>query len=145
LPTPFATAADIPSAPRPGVIVNVTSSVTLLPLPLLSVYTASKAAVNGFSDVLALELEPFGIRVRTVLPGRAPHTRFGDNARSRMTGFPEPYADMAHKVFAGWEQDRGPVTEAGDVAAAVWRAVTDETAPAHITAGADAVALSDTG
>src|SRR5690606_13705307 len=34
---------------RSGVVVNVTSSVTLVPLPLLSVYTASKAAVNAFT------------------------------------------------------------------------------------------------
>ena len=32
-----------------GTIVNVTSTVTLKPLPLLSVYTASKAAVNAFT------------------------------------------------------------------------------------------------
>ena len=128
---------------RAGVIVNVTSSVTLLPLPLLSVYTASKAAVNAFSDVLALEVEPFGIRVRVVLPGRAPHTSFGDNARKLMTaGFPEPYSGMVEQVFAGWAQDTGPVTGPGDVAAAVWRAVTDQNAPAHIPAGADAVALA---
>ena len=34
---------------RSGVIVNVTSSTTLKPLPLLSAYTASKAAVNAFT------------------------------------------------------------------------------------------------
>ena len=67
-------------ARKSGVIINVTSSVTLLPLPLLCVYTASKAAVNAFSEVLALELEQFDIRVRVVLPGRAPATAFGDNA-----------------------------------------------------------------
>src|SRR5580698_7200576 len=69
---------------KAGVIVNVTSSVTLRSLPLLSVYTASKAAVNAFTESLALELEPFGIRVRIVLPGRAPDTQFGNNARARM-------------------------------------------------------------
>lgn len=126
---------------RAGVIINVTSSVTLKSLPLLSVYAASKAAVNAFTDSVALELEQFGIRVRVVLPGRAPDTSFGDNARSRMTsGFPEPYTEMVQKVFAGWEQDTGPVTSASDVAEAVWRAVTDEASPAHIPAGADAVA-----
>lgn len=46
---------------RAGVIVNVTSSVTLKPLPLLSAYTASKAAVNAFTESMALELEPFNI------------------------------------------------------------------------------------
>jgi NADP-dependent 3-hydroxy acid dehydrogenase YdfG len=34
---------------RTGVVVNVASSVTLKPLPLLSVYTASKAAVDAFT------------------------------------------------------------------------------------------------
>jgi len=126
---------------RAGVIVNVSSSVTLKSLPLLSVYAASKAAVNAFTDSVALELEPFGIRVRVVLPGRAPDTSFGDNARSRMTaGFPEPYTEMVQNVFAGWEQDSGPVTSSNDVAEAVWQAVTDEASPAHIPAGADAVA-----
>ena len=127
---------------KAGVIVNVTSSVTLLPLPLLSIYTASKTAVNGFSDVLALEVEPFNIRVRVVLPGRAPHTSFSENARSRMTGFPEAYGETVQKVFAGWEQESEPVTEQGDVAAAIWRAVTDDAAPAHLPSGADAMALA---
>ncbi|WBO23721.1 SDR family oxidoreductase [Sphingomonas abietis] len=131
-------------ARRAGVIVNVTSSVTLKTLPLLSVYTASKAAVNAFTDVIALELAPFNIRTRVVLPGRAPDTRFGENARTRMTGgFPEPYAEMVQQVFAGWEQDSGPITESGDVADAVWQAVTDEAAPAHIPAGRDAIAAAE--
>lgn len=133
-------------ARRAGVIVNVTSSVTLRPLPLLSVYTASKAAVNAFTDSIALELQQFGIRMRVVLPGRAPDTSFGDNARSRMTsGFPEPYADLVQKVLAGWQEDSGPVTSAGDVAEAIWRAAKDETSPAHLPAGADAVAWAQAG
>ncbi len=126
---------------RSGVIINVTSSVTLLPLHLLSVYTASKAAVNAFSESLALELEQFNIQVRVVLPGRAPATAFGDNARSRMqAGFPEPYAKMAQTVFANLQQG-GPITHASDVAEAVWRAATDPSCPMRLAAGADAIAL----
>ena len=53
---------------RAGVVVNVTSSVTLRSLPLLSVYTGSKAAVNAFTESLALELAPFDVRARLVLP-----------------------------------------------------------------------------
>src|SRR5690606_7042255 len=41
-----------------GVIVNVSSSVTLKPLALLSAYTASKAAVNAFTASLAEEVAP---------------------------------------------------------------------------------------
>ncbi len=127
---------------RAGVIVNVSSSVAFRPLALLSVYTGSKAAVNAFTESLALELEPFGIRVRIVLPGRAPDTSFGDSARARMgPGFPDAYAEVAQRVFAGWQQD-GPVTHSADVAEAVWRAATDPSCPMRLPAGADAEAMA---
>jgi short-subunit dehydrogenase len=126
---------------KSGVIVNVTSSVTLRPLPLLSVYTASKAAVNAFTESLALELEQFNIRVRLVLPGRSPETRFGENARPRMQGsVPEAYAELTQSVFARMQQPSPEITRAQDVAEAVWRAATDPSSPMCIPAGADAVA-----
>lgn len=127
---------------KDGVIINVTSTVTLRPLHLLSVYTASKAAVNAFSDSLALELEQFNVRVRVVLPGRAPDTRFGENAQPRMAaGFPEAYAALAQNVFAGWQGDH-PITRSVQVAEAVWLAATDAGSPVHIPAGDDAVELA---
>ena len=125
---------------RSGVVVNVSSSVTLRPLCLLSVYTASKAAVNGLTESLALELEPFGVRARLVLPGAAPETAFGNNARARMgMNVPEAYAELAAQVFAKMQQ-RHEVTRALDVAEAVWRAATDPNYPMRLAAGADAVA-----
>ncbi len=129
-------------ARKSGVIVNVTSTVTLKPLHLLSVYTASKAAVNAFTESLALELEPFNVRTHLVLPGRAPDTAFSENARSLMRdAIPEAYAPLAQTVFAAWQQP-GPVTNASDVAEAVWRAATDPSCPMRLAAGADAVALA---
>jgi NAD(P)-dependent dehydrogenase (short-subunit alcohol dehydrogenase family) len=46
------TQAVIPQfrARRSGVVVNVTSSVTLAPMPLAAAYTASKMAIEGFTD-----------------------------------------------------------------------------------------------
>jgi NAD(P)-dependent dehydrogenase (short-subunit alcohol dehydrogenase family) len=128
---------------RAGVVVNVSSSVTLKPLTLLSVYTASKAAVNAFTESLALELQPFNVRVRLVLPGRSPETRFGENARSRMQGgFPEAYAGLAQSVLARWQTEPSAITRSVDVAEAVWRAANDSSSPVRIAAGADAVALA---
>ena len=76
---------------KSGVVVNVTSSATLAPFPLVAVYTASKTAVEGFTASLALELQPFSVRVRLVEPGYGPNTRFTANSRSRMDGLlPEP-------------------------------------------------------
>lgn len=120
---------------RSGVVVNVTSSVTLRPLHLLSVYTASKAAVNAFTKSLALELEQFGVRVRLVIPGRAPETPFGENARARMgMNIPEAYADLAASVFAGMQRSNAEITRAKDVAEAVWRAATDPSCPMRLPA-----------
>jgi NAD(P)-dependent dehydrogenase (short-subunit alcohol dehydrogenase family) len=131
---------------RSGVVVNVTSTVTLRPLHLLSVYTASKAAVNAFTESLALELEPFGVRARVVLPGRSPETAFGDNARTRMgMDIPEAYGAMAAQVFARFQQSTEEVTHALDVAEAVWRAATDPSCPIRLPAGADAVAWAKAG
>lgn len=128
---------------KAGVIVNVTSSVTFMPLPLLSVYTASKAAVDAFTESLALELRQFDVRVSLVLPGRAPETRFGDNAQPRMHGaIPEAYAELARSVFAEWGESSA-VTRALDVAEAVWRAANDPMCPVRIAAGADALALAE--
>ena len=131
---------------KDGVVVNISSSVTLKPLTLLSVYTASKAAVNAFTESLALELQPFNVRVRLVLPGRAPETRFGENARSRMkSGFPEAYAGFAQSILAGWQTETSAVTRSLDVAEAVWRAANDPSCPVRIAAGADAEALAAAG
>jgi NAD(P)-dependent dehydrogenase (short-subunit alcohol dehydrogenase family) len=125
---------------RAGVIVNVTSTVTLKPLPLVSVYRASKAAVNALTESLAVEMEPFGVRVHIVLPGRSPETQFGENAMPHLRGLDDPdYKPLIERMIANIREDSGPVTHAGDVAEAVWRAATDANAPLRIPAGADAV------
>ncbi|TPI81981.1 SDR family oxidoreductase [Mesorhizobium sp. B2-8-9] len=129
-----------------GTIVNVSSSTTLKALPLLPIYTASKAAVNAFTECLALELEPFGIRTRLVLPGQAPGTRFGANARGKMAeagGIPEAYGPIAKQVFAAHAAAaNAKITEPADVIAAIWRAVTKPDCPLRQAAGADAMALA---
>jgi NAD(P)-dependent dehydrogenase (short-subunit alcohol dehydrogenase family) len=124
---------------KAGVVVNVTSSVTLKALPLIAAYRASKAAVNAFTESMALELEQFGVRARLVLPGRAPDTRFGENAHAYMHGLDhEAYAGLVKDVFARFQDTSTPITRAQDVAEAVWRAATDPSSPMHIPAGADA-------
>ncbi|MEM5583740.1 SDR family oxidoreductase [Roseibium sp. AS2] len=131
---------------KAGVIVNVSSSVTLKPLPLLPVYTASKAAVNAFTECLALELAPLGIRVRLVLPGRAPTTSFGQKARTLGADAKDPPADykpfiddVMSSFMAIADQE---LTLPADVVDAVWRAVTDPACPLRLPAGSDAVALA---
>ena len=125
---------------RGGTIINVTSSTTLKPLPLVSVYRASKAAVNALTESLAIEMEPFGVRVHIVLPGRSPETSFGDNAMPHLRGLDNSdYKPLIEGMIANFREGTGPVTHAADVAEAVWQAATDPSAPLRIPAGEDAV------
>ncbi|WP_144630816.1 SDR family oxidoreductase [Bordetella genomosp. 13] len=125
---------------KAGVIVNVASTVTLKALPLLPVYTASKAAVVAFTESLALELQPLNIRASVVLPGLAPDTQFGANAMPRLNqDVPEEYAPILANVLAGFQNYSGPITRASQVAEAVWRSATDASTPWRIPAGDDAV------
>jgi NAD(P)-dependent dehydrogenase (short-subunit alcohol dehydrogenase family) len=127
---------------RCGVVVNVTSSVTLARMPLAAAYTASKAAIEGFTGSLAFEVEWFNVRVKLVEPGYAPSTRFTSNGAPRMQGLiPEAYAPFAEPIFAAFAQPAAVTTES-DVAEAVWRAANDMTGQLRFPAGADALALA---
>jgi NAD(P)-dependent dehydrogenase (short-subunit alcohol dehydrogenase family) len=115
-------------ARRSGVVVNVTSSVTLTRMPLAAAYTASKAAVEG--------------QAKLVEPGYGPTTRFTSNGGARMAGLiPEAYLPFAEPVFAAFAQPTAVTTES-DVAEVVWRAANDSTGQLRFPAGADAVALA---
>src|SRR5262249_34958571 len=119
------------------------SSATLAPMPLVAVYTASKMAIEGFTASLALELEPFGVRVKLVEPGYGPTTRFASNTGPRMEGLvPEAYASLAERIFASLAPGPAAVTTEFDVAEAVWRAANDASGQLRFPAGADAVALA---
>ncbi|KAI9559621.1 hypothetical protein GHT06_013626 [Daphnia sinensis] len=53
---------------KKGFILNVASCSAVVPTPLMSLYSSTKAFVYKFSEDLALEYKPFGIRVQCVLP-----------------------------------------------------------------------------
>ena len=79
-----------------GVIINISSFLGKIGLPLLSHYNASKYAVEGITDSLRFEVAPFGIRVHSVLAGL-----FGTNfvkkglvANSQTTSENSPYAKL---------------------------------------------------
>jgi len=128
---------------KSGMVVNVTSSATLSPMPLVAVYTASKMAIEGFTASLALELAEFNVRAKLVEPGYGPTTRFTSNTGSRMDGLiPEAYAPYAQRIYASFAQP-GVVTTEADVADGVWRAVNDVSGQLRFPAGADAVALAN--
>ncbi len=79
-----------------GVVINISSFLGKMGLPLLSHYNASKYAVEGITDSLRFEVAPFGIRVHSVLAGL-----FGTNfvkkglvANSKTTSADSPYKEL---------------------------------------------------
>ena len=106
---------------RSGVIVNVTSSATLAPMPLAA---------------------HFNIQAKLVEPGYAPSTQFAQNTSVRVEDLiPEVYAGFAAPIFEAFARPALTTREI-DVAEAVWQAVNDSTGNLRFPAGSDAVALS---
>ena len=121
-----------------GVIVNVTSSVAIAPVPLVAAYAGSKAAVEGFTDSLAYELRPFGIAARLVEPGYAPTTRFTANGAARMQGLiPPAYGDFAQGFFRRMADYPTAYCTEAEVAESVFAAATEEGDRLRYPAGAD--------
>jgi NAD(P)-dependent dehydrogenase (short-subunit alcohol dehydrogenase family) len=52
-----------------GHLVNISSTMGLVPLPGLATYCASKAAIAHLGETLAAEMAPYGVAVSTILPG----------------------------------------------------------------------------
>ena len=127
---------------KSGVLVNVTSSVSLTPMPLAAAYTASKMAIEGFTGSLAHELAAFNIRVKLVEPGYAPTTRFGANSELNIADLiPAAYQSFAEPIFAAFAKPT-LTTKESDVAEAVWAAANDVSDRLRFPAGPDAVALA---
>ena len=70
-----------------GAILNVSSSAGFLPIPGMTVYAATKAYVNSFTEALRAEVRNTGVTVTALCPGPV-HTEFGDVAK-RPGGKPE--------------------------------------------------------
>jgi len=54
---------------RPGSIINISSMAAQYGIPKVIAYTASKAAIDGMTKAMAVELSPKGIRVNAIAPG----------------------------------------------------------------------------
>jgi NAD(P)-dependent dehydrogenase (short-subunit alcohol dehydrogenase family) len=127
-------------AQRSGAIVNISSLGGQLSVAGFGAYSASKFALEGASEALALELKPFGIKVLIVEPG-AFRT---DLAGAAMKHMPEieayketvgPTRSFAHAMDA---------TQPGDprkAAQAIERALNSENTPLRLQLGEDAVTL----
>jgi NAD(P)-dependent dehydrogenase (short-subunit alcohol dehydrogenase family) len=126
-----------------GLILNISSRGGVVGLPLMSLYCASKFALEGFSEALAYELASQKITVKIVAPGGGAGTQFGQRlAREQAHNQPLPdyngFTDaiaQANARFAGLRQ--GFSTSSQDVAQVIYEAATDGTDRLRYTVGHD--------
>jgi len=120
-----------------GVIINISSFLGKIGLPLLTFYNASKYAVEGVTDSLRYELRPFGIRVHSVMPG------FFDTcfARSNLVTNPvtfdpgSPYAALTEHLAPQIVRQINNGNNPEEVARIIAEIIEDPNAPARRAAG----------
>ena len=126
------TRAAIPVMRRQGsgTLVQVSSMGGRVTFPLYSIYHATKWAVEGFSESLAFELRPFGIRMRLVEPGAIRTDFYGRSREPIAAPAGAGYDDLAKRcegisLSGGRDGSCGPEVVAGTIVRAIadrgWR------------------------
>ncbi|RFZ91127.1 SDR family oxidoreductase [Mucilaginibacter conchicola] len=112
---------------RSGTILNISSGAGKFTLPLISLYAASKFALEGFSEALFYELGSLNIKVKIVEPGGA-STNFSAvsnqaNSENDKIADYDPFISAASKMF----QDirNFDLVKGTAVAEVIYKAVTD--------------------
>ncbi len=121
---------------RRGHVINITSVAGLIGFASSGYYSASKHAVEGWSDSLALETAPLGIHVTCVEPGPFRTDWAGRSLHQTPSKLPE-YADTAAARMKATSEYSG--TQAGDPARAATAmiAITEhDNPPRHLVMGA---------
>ena len=130
---------------KSGIIVNIGSgTVTIGGYPGGSAYVSTKYAIEGLSESMAYELEPFGIRVVLVEPGVI-RTNFvnGVVAAKKSQDPNSPYSQIMQKMAASFEPMLKNGSSADVVAKVVLNAVTSETPNLRYLAGKDIETLME--
>jgi NAD(P)-dependent dehydrogenase (short-subunit alcohol dehydrogenase family) len=98
---------------RSGVIVNVSSLGGLFGLPFQSFYSASKFAMEGWTESLRFEVSPFGIRVVLIEPGDVKTGFTGSRVHAARATASSAYNDRFSKCMGivEKEEQRGVAPE----------------------------------
>jgi short-subunit dehydrogenase len=105
-----------------GRIVNISSVVGFIPAPYMGIYTASKHAVEGYTETLDHEVREFGVRAVLVEPALT-KSKLSHNERTAGTSIKE-YAVQRQRVKELVQKGTSHGDEPRLVAEAVWKAVT---------------------
>jgi NAD(P)-dependent dehydrogenase (short-subunit alcohol dehydrogenase family) len=127
---------------RSGHVINISSMFSFGPRPGWGIYASTKYALNGITESLALELEPFNIKVTAVEPGLF-RTGFQEaSTASKAEVIIEDYEDTAvgqkrAELFGKDIKRLGDVKKIGSVLVQLANA---ENPPLHLPIGSDSIA-----
>lgn len=120
-----------------GVIINISSFLGKIGLPLLTLYNSSKYAVEGITDSLRYELDGFNIRVHSVMPGFF-NTQFArENLVTNIQTFKEdsPYYNIVSKLAPVIVEQINNGNDPKNVAHIIYEIINNDKFPARTTIG----------
>ena len=128
-----------------GTIVNVSSVGGRIGVPVLSAYQSTKFALEGLSESISYELEPFGIRVVIIEPGFIRTNIMNSSVSAKKTLYTNsPYFSLMQKVekhFNSMMDNESSSSPPEEVAKIILQAVTSENPQLRYTAGNDAATI----
>ena len=124
---------------KSGTIVNISSGAGRFGFPGGSAYVSTKFAVEGLSESMSYELEPFGIKVVIVEPGVIRTNFFDGLVVAKKSQDPNsPYSQIMQKIATGFEEMMKNASSSPDlVAKVVLNAIRDENPSLRYLAGSD--------
>lgn len=124
---------------KSGTFINITSMFGLIGYPTCSVYSATKFAIDGFSESLAYEVAHLGIKVKTIAPGGI-QTDFA--GRSLDGSSHEAYKKLIDKVSEGYSEEKvSQFSTPENIAKIIYEATNDNKNQIRYVAGPDATNL----
>lgn len=115
-----------------GVVCNLSSAATLVPMPFYAAYRASKASLCALGESLQTEVGPFGVRVLEVLPGPIDTEMLAASDRALAAEAWPEYRELARRAHAGRRSVEGRTTPAAAAARTIVDAILDDEAPLRI-------------
>jgi NAD(P)-dependent dehydrogenase (short-subunit alcohol dehydrogenase family) len=123
---------------KSGFIVNISSGAGRFGYPGGSAYISSKFAVEGLSESMSYELEPFGIKVIIIEPGVIKTNIFNSVVVAKKSQDPNsPYSQIMQKMASAFEEMKKNASLPELVAKVVLNAVTNENPNLRYLAGKD--------
>lgn len=125
---------------RSGTLINISSMVGRVAMPLNSVYVASKFALEGFSESIRHELSKFGINVILIEPGIV-RTGFFDNLqKSKNEAAKSPYSALLKRRLSRFKLvSESNSSSPSQVAKAVLKALQSKSSNFRYVVGEDAI------